>query len=742
MQAEGFSLQPNRIAECAGLCAARNSRGKRYAVHDVILPECCLQGYRIVFCALLLFAAVPLRATAARAADQSPLRIGTAWYPEQWPQSRWGADLSLMEKAHFNVVRMGEFAWSTMEPSEGHYNFAWLDQAIALAASHHIAVVLGTPTAAPPAWLTAKYPDTLRVAEDGHRATHGNRQQFSCTSPRYRVFAARIARAMALRYGHNPDVIGWQIDNEIGAPTFDASAIVQWHAWLKRKYGTIAALNRDWTTAYWSQTYDTFDEVPFHSTNENPALLLDYRHFMTNTWTSYVQNQIDAIRPLADPRQFITTNTMHWNSTFDQYVLHQHLDIAAWDDYYPEGKLDPALNAAEHDLVRGYKQKNFWVMETQISFVNWGSINAALPPGVVRDMAWQAVGHGADAVLYWQWRSALNGQEQYVGPVLGPDGLPNPAYNELQQIGAEFAHLSPLLAGTSPHGRIAILQSYNSHWAIDFQRHSVLFHYDGAVMDVYRAASPIAQGIDIVSPFADLSRYPVVFAPALNLISDSLAQHLLAYVHAGGHLVLGPRSGMKNTFDALQQERQPGSLAAALGAHVEQFYALYPKDPPPTVQGDLGSGHVSIWAEVLKPDSSATKILLRYGPDPRGSDGWLAGHPAAVEHAYGKGTLTYIGAMLDPPLMHTVVANILAHDGIKPIFPGLPADVELMQRSAPGKPPVSILVNYTDAVQSVTLPEPMRDHLEERGSAEGRMLQLRPRGVAVLTPVPKKSSSE
>ena len=708
----------------------------------------------LLLLAALLLAAVPQGAMAAQPVNSATLRLGTAWYPEQWPESRWDADLSLMEQAHLNVVRMGEFAWSTMEPSEGHLDFGWLDRAIALAARHHIAVVLGTPTAAPPAWLTSRYPGTLRVDEAGHRAEHGGRQQFSFASPRYRELAAQIARVMAQRYGHNPNVIGWQIDNEIGAPTFDVFAQQQWHAWLTRKYGTIAELNRRWTTAYWSQTYDTFDQVPFHSRNENPALLLDYKHFVTETWTSYIKNQIDAIRPLIDPSQFITTNTMHWNNTFDHYILHRHLDLAAWDDYVPDGHLDPALNAAQHDLVRGYKQRNFWVMETQPAFVNWGKINAALPPGMVREMAWQAVGHGADAVLYWQWRSALNGQEQYHGTLIGPDGLPVPVYAEVQRIGAEFALAANALTGTSPHSRVAILQSYDSHWAIDFQRHSDLFDYDGAVMDVYRAAAPLAQSIDIVSPDTDLTSYAVVFAPALNVLSDALAEHLLAYVRGGGRIVLGPRSGMKNADDGLQPERQPGALAAALGAHVEQFYALDPEDPQATLSGELGSGAASIWAEVLKLDSPATTVLLSYtpgtnpgadraanrdaNPDQASSNGWLAGRPAAVRRSVGQGSLTYIGAALDPSLMQAAVAHVLNAAGVKPILSGLPAGVELMQRSRPGHGPahlpVWILINHTSATKSVSLPHPMHDLLQQQRSAPEVSLDLPAHGVAVLVP--------
>lgn len=506
--------------------------------------------------------------------QNEPLYFGVAWYPEQWPETRWDADLQLMQDAHINVVRIGEFAWSTMEPNEGHFDFVWLDHAIALAAKHHIAVVLGTPTAAPPAWLTSKYPDTLRVDEEGHRAEHGNRQQFSFTSPRYRVFAHRIALEMAKRYGHNPDVIGWQLDNEIAVPSFDEFAKRQFHRWLQHRYKTISELNQRWATAYWSQTYDSFDQIPVHASHENPALLLDWRRFVTDTWASYLQNQVNAIRPYADSRQFITANTMHWFNGFDHYIIHKNLDIAAWDDYVPDGHLDPAFNAAQHDLVRGYKNKNFWVMETQPGFVNWGVVNAILPRGVTREMAWQAVAHGADAVLYWQWRSALNGQEQYHGTIVGPDGTPVPIYSEIQRIGSDFARVGFELSGTTLHSSVAILQSYDSHWAIDFQRHSMRFDYVNNLLDLYRALQPIAQNIDVVSPDAVLRNYKVVFAPALNVLPQNISDHLLDYVRSGGHLILGPRSGMKNRDNSLQRNRQPGPLETALRGRVEQFYAL------------------------------------------------------------------------------------------------------------------------------------------------------------------------
>jgi beta-galactosidase len=683
---------------------------------------------------LLLFA-IAACATAAGIAQPpdpaAPLLLGASWYPEQWPEQRWEADLELMQQAHMHVVRVGEFAWSTMEPSEGRFEFAWLDRAIALAAKHHIAIVLGTPTASPPAWLTSKYPETLRVDEDGRRAEHGNRQHFSFTNPRYRQFTARIALEMAKRYGHNSNVLGWQLDNELAAPSFDESAKQQFHQWLQHKYGTIAELNRRWTTAYWSQTYDTFDQIPVRSKGENPALLLDWKRFVTDTWISYLQAQIDAIRPNADPRQFITTNTMHWNNGYDHYLLHKNLDIAAWDDYFPDGHLNPILNAAEHDLVRGYKQKNFWLIETQPDFVNWGAVNASLPPGVTREMAWQAVGHGADAVLYWQWRSALNGQEQYHGSVLGADGLPNPIYAEIQQFGAELERASPVLAGTNLHANVAILQSYDSHWAIDFQKHTQKFDYVTQITDLYRAIQPVAQTIDIISPNAPLAPYKIVFAPALNVLSEDVAKNLLDYVQQGGHLVLGPRSGMKDFDDALQIDRQPGPLVAALGGHVEQYYAL---DKPIPITSPAASGMATVWAEQLAPNAPDTKVLMTYASG-TGSNGWLAGKPAAITHAYGKGTITYIGATLDPKLMRATVDPMLHEAGVQPLLKNIPEGVEVNVRSVAGGKPVFIVINHTDSTKPIPLPRTMHNVLT---GSEAVTIELKAHDVVILTEAPAR----
>ncbi len=687
--------------------------------------------------ALLLCAALAstlsLNAAHAQATqykDAPPVLLGAAWYPEQWPESQWEPDLARMEAAHIHLVRVGEFAWSTMEPTEGDWQWAWLDRAIAAAAKHHIVVVLGTPTAAPPAWLTEKYPQTLRVDNDGKRDEHGNRQQFSFDDAKYRELARDVAERMAERYGHNPDVVGWQIDNELSATSFDDEAKQQFHAWLKAKYGTIGELNKRWWTSYWSQTYNDFDQIPVHDKQENPALLLDWQRFVTDTWVSYTQNQVEPIRAHADSRQFITTNTMGWFDGFNAYKEHAGLDIAAWDDYISTDHFDWADNAARHDLTRGYKQKNFWVMETEPAFVNWRKINTPLEKGQVRELAWQAIGHGSDAVEYWQWRAALNGQEEYHGVLVGADGTPAPVYAEVQQIGKEFEEAGSALAGTQPVADVALINDFDSRWAINFQRHNVEFDPVTEMVAFYRPLREGAQGVDIIGldaggPDAPLAKYKLIVAPSLNVLTQAQADKLLAYVRAGGHLLLGPRSGMKNFDDGLNPQQQPGPLEDALGAKVTQFYAL--AQPVPLTMGD-GGGTANIWAETLETSSPETKTLATYGA----SNGWLDGQPAAVTRQVGQGSITYLGAWLDDASLKKLTDRLLDESGAKPMIAGVPDQVEVCVRAGGGRT-VVILINHGSEPASVMLPPSLgAKSLLEGAVMSGGSLQLPKFGVAVL----------
>ena len=662
--------------------------------------------------------AAPAPAPAAAPVQFERLWMGAAWYPEQWPEARWADDLRLMKAAHVNVVRVGEFAWSRIEPREGDYDLDWLVRAVRLAGKYGIRVVVGTPTDTPPAWMSEKYPDILRVTSDGKTIGHGGRRQFSISSPRYRAFCRDIVGRMVRALGHEPNVIGWQIGNEYTDESYDPAAKAAWHAWLKAKYKTLDRLNEAWTTAYWSQTYSAWDQVPFTDQPGNPGLMLDAKRFITDQWVAFQKNQLDVIRAGADPRQFITTNLggLGWANKFDRYAINRDLDVASWDDYVGQGHLKPYRNGATHDLVRGWKRENFWVMETQPGFVNWAPVSNILYPGETRAMAWQAVGHGADAVLYWQWRNALNGQETMHGSIVGPDGKPLPIYPEIAQIGRDFAKASPALASTEPVSPVAILQDYDSRWAIDFQLHNKNYDQIAVLLDYYRPLKDALGAVDIVEAAGPLAKYKLVVAPDLNIIDDAMAKHLADYVRGGGHLILGPRSGLKDAFNRLNLTRQPGPLADLLGGEVEQFYAL---DDPVAVDG----GTAQIWAEDLKPQAPDVRVLLRYGK----ANGWLDGHPAVIERKVGKGSITYVGALIDDKLMKPLIDGALADAGVKRAF-AVPADVELMTREGDGRR-IVILINHGRDARHIQLPAAMTDILNG-GSASA--VDLAAKGVAVL----------
>lgn len=671
---------------------------------------------------VVLFATSCSVAASGDSSSKTPILLGVAWYPEQWPESRWEADLALMQQGGIHMVRVGEFAWSRMETSEGQYDLDWLERAIAAAARHNISSVIGTPTAAPPAWLTQKYPETFRTLEDGRKDQHGNRQQFNWANPKYRELARKIAEQLAKRFGHNVNVIGWQIDNEYANPSFDADTKAQFQQWLKARYGTLDNLNARWTTAYWSQTYFAWDQIPIQTGYGNPSLLLSWMRFVSDTWRSYQLNQLEVIRANAEKRQFITTNLMGWFDGFDHYVVAQDLDLAAWDDYVGEGHLNPARNGATHDLTRGFKQRNFWVIETQPGSVNWAGINNSLDKGEVRAMAWHDVGHGADAVSYWQWRSALSGQEEYHGTLVGSDGTPVPVYDEVAQLGKEFEKAGPVLANTSPRSEVAILHSYDSRWALQWQKHNKNYDPVDEIISYYEPIRALAQSIDIVPPTASLAHYKLVIAPGLNVLSDAASKNLMEYVQNGGHLVLGQRSAMKDDDNALQVDRQPGPLGKLLGGRVEHYYAL--TDPVP-ISGDWGAGESRLWAELLSARDADTQVLMRYGK----SNGWLDDQPAAITRKVGKGRITYVGAWLDPKTMQQAAKWMTSASDVAPAFGEVPAGVEVCPRYSEKHGAVFVLINFSKQPQTIQLPRAMNDVL---GGGDKKSVELAVYGVAVL----------
>lgn len=653
----------------------------------------------------------------------SKLYIGAAYYPEHWPESRWPEDLRLMLEAGFNVVRLAEFAWSSLEPAPGEFHFEWLERAVNLFSAAGMQVVLGTPTAAPPAWLMQQTPDMMAMEESGLRAQFGNRCHYCVTSPEFHAAVRRLDDALARRFGPHPAVIGWQIDNEFCRPCYCPRCQGLFQDFLQERYQTLENLNARWSTAYWSQTYSSWSQVPIPIGAHNPGLRLEFKHFITQAYRRFQKLQIDLLRPHLPEQAWITHNYMGWFDGFDHYELSADLDKVSWDWYIGKGHNDYLETSTPHHLTRGLKRRNFWLMETQPGNVNWSDLNNTLDRGEARAMAWQAVAHGAEAVLYWQWRSALGGQEQYHGTLVDPSGRPRPFYSEAQQIGAEFAKVSGLLAGATIPARTAVLHDYDSRWSIQWQRHQHEFDYVEHLKHYARPLALYNLPFDVPSADAALEGYKVVIAPALLMLDEQRVQRLQAFVEDGGHLVLTARCGMKDRYNALLPSRQPGPLAHMAGVEVEEYYAL---ETPVHVQGYGLAGEARIWAERLNIlDTARMSVLARYG----NANGWLDGEPAVTLHPYGKGLVYYVGAYLDDASQQALTRRILETAG-EPIIE-TPQGVQCCSLLSSTGQKVTILINHTRAAQAVQLPADAHEHLS--GQDVGRLLGLPAYGVAILS---------
>lgn len=677
-------------------------------------------------CALLCINMTAYGQNEVRPSMPPALLLGAAWYPEQWPESRWNADLDLMQKAHMHVVRVGEFAWTALEPAEGKYELGWLEHAINLAGQHGIYVILGTPTAGPPVWMATKYPDILITQANGKQYTGSTRNHYNWNSDRYKRFVREMDEQLSKRFGHNPWVIGWQIDNEYSSQSYDTNTQAQFHAWLLHRYGSIDKLNAAWTTAYDNQTYSAFDEVPFveGANDNNPGLWLDSKRFISDSLRAYQRVQIDAIRKYADPRQKITNNMMRFYDLYDAYNVGQDLDLIGLDNPQVSGNFDfnPVQMAAAQDLIRGIKDRNYWILETTAGPRGGGNASVQLNKGAMRDSVWADIGLGADLVSYWQWRDALNGGEQNHGAIVDVDGEPDPIYAEWAQIGAEFEKAGPALKGTMVNSNVAILYSYPSRWTIEWQKMNPYYDPIAALMSYYTPLHELGYTIDIIPPGRDLSKYKLVVAPALNVLTRVEADNLERYVKRGGHLILGQRSAMKDEHNSRWPQRQPGPLASMLGARVEQYTAL---DSPVDTSGAWGDSKGQLFAEQLTPQAEDVKVLMRY----HAPHSWLDGQPAAVVRKIGSGSFIYIGAWLDQPGMKRAVQWMLNESNLKPdVFPA-PEGVDVYKRTGQDHD-LFIVGNTSHQVQTIALPTAMKDVLT---GETVHSINLPVYGVAILS---------
>ena len=584
--------------------------------------------------------------------------LGVCYYPEHWPEMKWAGDAALMRQTGLTWVRIGEFAWSRMEPAPGRLDWGWLDRAIAALGSAGLRVVLGTPTATPPRWLLDQYPDMLALDAQGRPRGFGSRRHYCFSHPGYRSECARIAQLLADRYGANPHVQAWQIDNEYGCHdttlSYSPAALAGFRDWLAQKYQSPAALNRAWGNVFWSMDYDSFDQIGLPNltvTEPAPAHVMDFRRFSSDQVVSFNKLQADILRRRSAAP--LIHNYMGRVTSFDHYAVGADLDVASWDSY-PLGFLsdrlevtpehrrrfmrqgDPDLQAFHHDLYRSVGRGRWWVMEQQPGPVNWAPYNPAPLPGMARLWAWEAFAHGAEAVCYFRWRQAPFAQEQMHAGMLRPDSTPAPALAEAAQVAGELATMPEAGAGRAD---VALVFDYASAWAWEIQPQGRDFDYFALCFGFYRGLRALGLNVDILPPdCADLSAYKLVLAPGLFNLSGPLGAALAAFA---GSAMLGPRSNSKTADFAIPVPLPPA--LPGLDCTVARVESLPPDGEVPLA----GGGSLLHWREELEGTAAVVE---------RSSDGI----PALMQ----AGKRSYLGGWPDPVALARILKRACATEAI------------------------------------------------------------------------------
>lgn len=626
--------------------------------------------------------------------------FGVDYYPEHWPEERWPEDARLMAAAGFNVVRLAEFAWSRLEPASGTYGFDWLDRAIETLAANGLRVVLGTPTASPPAWLMTAHPDAFLTRETGHAVTYGNRRNYSPWNEAYREHTRRIVTAMAARYHDHAAVIGWQIDNEFGDRDYDAPAF---RRWLQRRFGSLEALNERWGTAFWSHSYTDWEQIPVPLTTggvPNPGLALDFYRFCSDAYVQYQRLQVDILRERC-PQHFITHNLMGFRyPLIDYFDLAADLDLVTWDNY-PRGfwdiaaEVDPSTTALGHATMRGLKGKPFWVMESQAGAGGWDIVSVAPKPGEIRLWAYQAIAHGADGIVFFRWRTARHGTEQYWHGLLEHDARAGRRYDEAKAMGQEIARIGAVIEGAEVRADVAMVLSYDARFALEIQAHNPAFSYPEQFQALYRALHRRGVTVDVVAPDADLSPYRVVVAPNLYVLSQATASSLERFVEAGGALLVTTRSGVKDEGNAIVERALPGLLTDLCGVVVDEYDSLPTDVSNPIVlsEGAAPEAAGGVWCDVLH--ATTAQVLGRYGSD------HYAGRAALTVNAFGSGHALYLGTVGNEPLVDAVIERLLALGGV-PHGPRRDDGVEVATRTQ-GDTTLLFVLNHAGQARTVSI---------------------------------------
>ena len=675
---------------------------------------------------------------------------GAAYYNEYMPADlqpgRLDKDVALMKAADITVVRMGESTWSLWEPEDGKFEYAWMDRVVDAMGKAGIKVIMGTPTYSIPTWMYHEHPEVLARPLGGAQTFYGMRQNMDTDNPTFRFYAQRIIRNLVDHYKNNPNVIGWQIDNETGS--YGASnndVFTGFVDHLKQKFGTTDHLNKAWFLNYWGEDVNGWENMPPRDGTISTAYKLEWTRWEQMRVTNYLAWQAALVREYRGPNQFVTQDLGGvMKRDVNEYEESKSFDIVADNPYHAtQDHFDGQNQAEQGDYTRSLKHANYLVTETNAQTTDWSS-SYQFPPydGQLRLDVYTHLSSGANMVEYWHWASIHSGQETYWKGVLSHDLEPNRAYAEVSRTAHELKKIGPELVNLRIQNDVAILYSVDSANALDFMPFAseprqgwamgrVLADYSAIVHQLHRALFSANVGTDFIFPEAlsggaDLSQYKLIVVPPLYISDDAQLVRLAAYVKGGGHILMCFKSGFANENSAVRWVMAPGPLREAAGFSYQEFSNLEKplalKDDP-FKAGD--NNKVMYWAEFLKLEHARP---LAFYDHP-----FFSQWPAITRNEYGSGTLTYEGTMLSDTLQNAVMRTALADAKVAVNVNQLPEQVREKSGINSHDKMLHYFLNYSGGPQTFTYNQKSGiDLLTGKSIASAQSVELAPWDLVII----------
>jgi beta-galactosidase len=666
-----------------------------------------------------------------QAGEQPRLIHGGDYNPDQWLHDPevLEDDLRLMKLAHINSASVGIFAWAALEPEEGRFTFEWLDACIQRLHDAGVTVMLATPTGARPAWMSATYPEVLRVQPNRVRNLHGTRHNHCYTSPVYREKTQIINTKLAERYVSHPAVVLWHLSNEYGGECHCPLCQDAFRAWLMARYeDDLDALNRAWWTGFWSHTYTSWSQVESPAPHGEHCVHghnLDWKRFVTHQTRDFIRHEVSALRAV-DTSIPVTTNLMGFYPVLNYVELARDIDVVSWDSYpawhgrgslpEPRGDWDPAGDDARlatrvgmaHDLNRSLGMgRPFLLMESVTSATNWASVAKLKRPGMHLLSSLQAVAHGSDSVQYFQFRKGRGSSEKFHGAVVDHVGHEHTrVFQDVADVGAALEALSAV-AGTTVPAQAAVMVDWENRWAIDDAqgpRNDNRTAYLETCDRHHHALARLSVLTDVVDGTADLLPYTLIAAPMLYMIRPGVAERLTEFVRGGGTLVVTYWSGIVDQHDLCHRGGFPGPLRELLGIWDEEIDALYPGDHlevvlnEPLVPGGPASFEAGELAALIHTEGA--EVLGTY----RGQ--FYSGRPALTVNAVGAGRAYYVASRNEQRFLNELYARVAAHARPRRAFDPAPADGVLATLRSDGRTDYRFLMNFTAELRPAPALEP------------------------------------